>query len=176
MTSTSRGAPQLVERPKTPSTVLAGPYGHPFHPILVTVPIGAWITSVLLDIGSMVAEDGGALARAAWWAIGLGVIGALVAAAIGVLDLLRIPSATTARKVALTHMVLNVVVVVTFAVSFLWRMDRGVGAETNAAELSLSIAALVLLGAAGWLGGMLTYRYGVRVATQADQAEGYRPS
>ena len=25
------------------SGVLAGPYGHPFHPILVTVPIGAWV-------------------------------------------------------------------------------------------------------------------------------------
>jgi len=24
---------------------LAGPYGHPLHPILVTVPIGAWVAS-----------------------------------------------------------------------------------------------------------------------------------
>ena len=26
---------------KQPRTVVAGPYGHPFHPILVTVPVGA---------------------------------------------------------------------------------------------------------------------------------------
>lgn len=25
------------------SAVLVGPYGHPLHPILVTVPIGAWV-------------------------------------------------------------------------------------------------------------------------------------
>jgi len=35
--------PNLGKRPRT---VLAGPYGHPFHPILVTVPIGAWIASL----------------------------------------------------------------------------------------------------------------------------------
>jgi hypothetical protein len=35
---------------KQPRTVLAGPYGHPFHPILVTVPIGAWVASVVFDI------------------------------------------------------------------------------------------------------------------------------
>jgi uncharacterized membrane protein len=29
-------------------TVLAGPYGHPFHPILVTIPIGAWVASVVV--------------------------------------------------------------------------------------------------------------------------------
>jgi hypothetical protein len=28
---------------KRPVTVLAGPYGHPFHPILVTVPIGEYL-------------------------------------------------------------------------------------------------------------------------------------
>jgi uncharacterized membrane protein len=29
------------------SAALAGPYGHPFHPILVTVPIGAWVASLV---------------------------------------------------------------------------------------------------------------------------------
>lgn len=30
------------KRAKRPITAAAGPYGHPFHPILVTIPIGAW--------------------------------------------------------------------------------------------------------------------------------------
>ncbi len=33
--------PTASDRAKRPRTVLAGPYGHPFHPILVTIPIGA---------------------------------------------------------------------------------------------------------------------------------------
>jgi uncharacterized membrane protein len=35
-------------------SVLAGPYGHPIHPILVTVPIGAWTASLVFDIASHV--------------------------------------------------------------------------------------------------------------------------
>jgi uncharacterized membrane protein len=34
------------------------------------------------------------------------------------------------------------------------------------------VVALALLGASGWLGGMLTYRYGVRVVDEATQAAG----
>jgi hypothetical protein len=28
------------------SALLAGPYGHPSHPMLVTAPIGAWVASL----------------------------------------------------------------------------------------------------------------------------------
>ena len=47
-----------VEEAKVPVTVAAGPYGHPFHPILVTVPIGAWVCSLVFDVASRVKGDG----------------------------------------------------------------------------------------------------------------------
>ena len=34
------------------SALLAGPYGHPYHPMLVTAPIGAWVASLVFDIAS----------------------------------------------------------------------------------------------------------------------------
>jgi uncharacterized membrane protein len=71
-------------------------------------------------------------------------------------------------------MTLNLAVVAAFVVSFIWRDDRGVGVETSVAQIVLSAAALVFLGVSGFLGGMLAYRYGVRVAAETDQAEGYR--
>ena len=83
---------------KDPISVVAGPYGHPFHPILVTVPIGAWITSLVLDIGSRASDAPGALARGAWWAIGVGIVGALAAAVFGLLDLLDIPRRHTGLR------------------------------------------------------------------------------
>jgi hypothetical protein len=47
---------QNANRAKEPvSAALAGPYGHPFHPMLVTVPIGAWICSVIFDVASHLA-------------------------------------------------------------------------------------------------------------------------
>jgi len=38
----------------------------------------------------------------------------------------------------------------------------------------LSVVALLALGVSGALGGKLAYHYGVRVAAEADQAEGFR--
>lgn len=159
---------------KDPITVVAGPYGHPFHPILVTVPIGAWITSLVLDVGSRTADSPGALARGAWWAIGVGVLAALAAAVFGLLDLLDIPRRTRAFRTGLLHMAINLGVVAAFVVSFIWRDSRGVARETSVGQIVLSAAALVFLGVSGWLGGMLAYRYGVRVAAETDQAAGYR--
>ena len=158
---------------KDPITVVAGPYGHPFHPILVTVPIGAWITSFVLDIGSRTADGPGALARGAFWAIAVGVIGALVAAIFGLLDLLDIPRRTRAFRTGLIHLGLNLAVVGAFIASYAWRASRGVAIETSVWQIILSAAALVFLGVSGFLGGMLAYRYGVRVAAESDQAEGY---
>ncbi len=40
--------------------------------------------------------------------------------------------------------------------------------------LTLSVIALVLLGVSGWLGGHLSYRYGVRVADEETQAEAFQ--
>lgn len=45
------------QRARRPRTGLAGPYGHPFHPILVTIPIGAWTASVVFDILGLVSDD-----------------------------------------------------------------------------------------------------------------------
>ena len=159
---------------KEPVSVVAGPYGHPFHPILVTIPIGAWVSSLVLDIASYWANDPGALVRGSYWLIGIGVLGALLAALFGLLDLLTIPRQSRAFRVGLTHMALNLVVVGLFVASFLVRRSDGFAGHTSGAALTLSVIAIALLLASGWLGGMLSYRYGVRVAREATQAEGYQ--
>ena len=39
--------------------------------------------------------------------------------------------------------------------------------------IAVSAVALAVLAVSGWLGGKLAYRYGVRVADEATQAQGY---
>lgn len=159
---------------KRPITALAGPYGHPLHPILVTVPIGAWVASFVFDIVSRFADDADVFAKGAYWLIGLGILGALAAASIGFLDLFGIPTGTRAFRTGLVHMTLNLTVVVLFAVSFLIRRgDIDAPEETGVGLLVLSAVALGLLGAAGWLGGKLSFGYGVRVAHETTQAHGF---
>jgi len=159
---------------KPVSAALAGPYGHPFHPILVTVPIGAWVCSVVFDISSHVVAKPGFLTQASEWLIAIGLIGALAAATLGFLDLLAIPPGTLAFRTALTHMSLNLVVTVGYIVNFVWRHDDyDGGAAVAIGPLVLSVISIAALGVSGFLGGKLTYRFGVRVATEADQAEGF---
>ncbi|WP_240509422.1 DUF2231 domain-containing protein [Streptomyces agglomeratus] len=113
---------ELRQQAKQPvSAVLAGPYGHPFHPILVTVPIGAWVGSLIFDIASHLVDDPDFLARGAMWLIAMGVIGALAAAMAGFLDLFAIPAGTRAFRIGLIHMTLNLLVTAAYAGNFLWR-------------------------------------------------------
>jgi uncharacterized membrane protein len=164
-----------LHQAKRPVSRLAGPYGHPFHPVLVTVPIGAWVASFVFDLASRWSDEPLVLAKGAWWLVGLGVVGALVAATFGVLDLVAIPMGTKAFRTGLLHMALNLVVVCAFGGSFLLRQARLEEPDGVATWLIvLSAGALALLAAAGWLGGRLAYRYGVRVADEATQATAFQ--
>lgn len=167
---------RAAEQAKRPvSAVLAGPYGHPFHPILVTVPIGAWVAGLVFDIGSRVVAASGFLAQGSVWLIAIGVIGALLAATVGFLDLLAIPTGTRAFRTGLLHMSLNLVVTGAYVGNFFWR-QAGYGHPDPVAvgPLVLSVVSLAVLAASGYLGGKLAYHYGVRVADEATQADGYR--
>src|SRR5487761_1139087 len=110
----SGGSPMAipaVDRAKRPISPLAGPYGHPFHPILVTIPIGAWVASLIFDIATKVNSAGSvSFVNASYWLIGIGVIGAVLAAVFGLMDLLTIPRSTKALRVGLAHMGLNLTV------------------------------------------------------------------
>jgi uncharacterized membrane protein len=163
---------------KEPVTKAAGPYGHPLHPLLVTVPIGSWVASLVLDIASKASDNPSAYLIAARWLIGIGVIGALVAALFGLMDQATIPNRTPAKRIAMTHMTLNVVITIAFIISWFVRGDGGIDADgsTSTGLLVLSIVALLALVVSGFLGGMMTYRYGVRVARENDQADGYETS
>lgn len=158
---------------KRPATPLAGPYGHPFHPILVTVPIGAWVVSLVFDTATLWAEEPEVFVKGAFWLIGVGILGAVVAAVFGLMDLLTISRGTPAFRTGLTHMALNLTAVVLFAISFALRRDHLDEADATVAAVVVSAVALAIVGVSGWLGGKLAYRYGVRVVDEATQAEGF---
>jgi uncharacterized membrane protein len=151
-------------------SLLVGPAGHPFHPLLVPLPIGAFVSSLIFDILTHTRTDGlPYLVDGAFWLIGIGLIGALVAAVFGVLDLRTIPRGTPAFATARTHLALNAATAVVFAIGYSWRAGDHVALDkTRWGQLALSAVAVAFLIAAVWLGGKLTYRYGMRVTRQAD--------
>ncbi|MBM7800418.1 putative membrane protein [Microlunatus panaciterrae] len=163
----------IDDRAKTPiSPVLAGPYGHPFHPILVTVPIGAWVASLVFDIVSRLAAAPAAFTLGARWLIAIGVLGALAAAGVGFLDFYAIPTRTPVHRTALLHLSVNLTLTLAYALNFFWR-GQGDPTRTPLGPLLLSVISLAGLGVSGYLGGKLAYHYGVRVAAESVQAEGF---
>jgi uncharacterized membrane protein len=170
MSARQAGPPESTKRPRS---ALAGSYGHPVHPILVTIPIGAWTSSIVLDIVAMASDDPDGLPRASAWLLGIGLVGAVLAAIWGSIDLSTIPANTVARRTGLTHATLNSVALVLFLVSLLLRRSQGLD-DVGTLPFLLSVLGLVVLGVSGWLGGRLAYRYGMRVADEATQAEGFR--
>jgi uncharacterized membrane protein len=168
------GMATRLREAKRPVSLLAGPYGHPLHPVLVTVPIGAWVASFVFDLASRFSDEPAVFAKGAWWLICVGLVGAVAAAMLGFLDLFAIPSGTRAFRTGLLHMTLNLTVVVVFAGSLLLRRDRLEQPDGVPVGLvAVSAVALAVLAVSGWLGGKLAYRYGVRVADEATQAQGF---
>lgn len=175
-TPTHAGLQQI----KDPATPLAGPYGHPFHPIAVTIPIGTWAASLLFDLASHRSEEPRVFARGSAELVKTGLVGGAAAAFLGFLDYQKIPKKSAAGVVATTHLALNATTIALYALNLAQRRRRLGAARTRDAavagnEIGLSLLALGLLGASGWLGGMLSYHFGVRVADESTQLEGLRP-
>src|SRR6266536_3970379 len=103
-------------------SLLAGPEGHPFHPLLVPLPIGAFVSSLIFDILTRTRAGGlPYLVDGAFWLLGVGLIGALAAAVPGVVDLRTIRRGAPAFATACAHLSLNAAAAVLLAIGYAWR-------------------------------------------------------
>jgi uncharacterized membrane protein len=76
--------------------------GHPLHPIMVVFPLGLLITSVIFDLVDWITGNG-FWSEIAFWVIAVGLVGGIIAASIGTIDWIEIPSGTRAKVVGLRH-------------------------------------------------------------------------
>lgn len=134
-------------------------FGHPVHPLLIVLPLGLLIGSIIFDT-IFVFTKHPLLPGVSFFNISLGIIGGLVAAIFGFVDWNAIPSQTRAKRVGAWHGVGNVVVVVLFAVSWWLRMIQP-GLIPSTLALTFSYAAILLGVVTAWLGGELVFRLNV---------------
>ncbi|MHB1413904.1 MAG: Rieske (2Fe-2S) protein [Chloroflexota bacterium] len=137
--------------------------GHPLHPTLTDVPVGAWTAAALLDAVDAVAPNS-AVRRCADTAVGIGVVAGLGAAPAGVADWQHTTGAT--RRLGLVHGLLNFTIVALYTVAMLMR--RG---PTRRAGVSLSLFTYLLAAFSAYIGGELVYRKGIGVDHTAWQTQ-----
>lgn len=132
---------------------------HPIHPMLVPIPIGLWIFSFVCDLFHVGGSANAAWTTVAFYTMAGGIIGALLAALPGLIDLLSLPEGP--RSTAIKHMALNLTIVALYVINFAmrWREPANPGGL-----VWLSLISLVLLVISGWLGGKMVYEHGIAVS------------
>jgi nitrite reductase/ring-hydroxylating ferredoxin subunit/uncharacterized membrane protein len=135
--------------------------GHPLHPALVNVPIGAWTVAAALDAIEEVSGNR-ALGSGADAAIGLGLVGALGAAITGIADWRHTDG--RARRVGLAHGLLNTGAMALYTTSLILRRFKARRAGRGVAAFGYLVA-----NASAYLGGYLVFNEQVGVDHTADQ-------
>src|SRR3954467_6503724 len=130
--------------------------GHPVHPMLIVLPLGLLSIGVVFDIVYL-ATNQTTFAEVAFWDIGAGIVGGLLAAVFGLIDWMGIPRGTRAKRLGLWHGAGDVVIVLLFVASWVLRAPH----PPYAPDFTPFVLGLVAVGAAlvtAWLGGELVYR------------------
>jgi uncharacterized membrane protein len=140
---------------------------HPVHPILQAIPASLLPASTTFDALARLGVDKEGLSEAAHYTLVFGLVGAVGAAATGVLDYYEIENRPV-RRLALYHGITNAALVGSYVASFLRRKDR----KADDTALALSALGAVLIGLSGYLGGALVYEHGVRVGEDHDGIPG----
>ena len=126
---------------------------HPIHPMLVGLPIGFFIGTVVCYILYGITGDASFWPRMAVMLMIFGITGALLAGVFGFIDYMTAPMPAGAKDTATKHMLLNLAVVGIFLIA-LW---QGWSNYANPVSIWLSVIGIIVLAFSGWLGGKLTF-------------------
>jgi len=142
--------------------------GHPIHPMLVPVPIGAFSLVIVGDVASIITH-------VPFWyqfsfvCLTVGILSALLAAIFGLIDYTSVIMSAAGRKLATAHMVINIAAILLYALA--WWLRWALKAPTASFPMTvtiLEIATFLILGTSGWIGGKLAYEHKIGVVENAD--------
>ena len=142
--------------------------GHPLHPALTDVPIGAWTAALAFDaIDGISGRDD--LRAGADAAVAIGLLGAVASAVTGLTDWAEVYGGERATKVGLTHGVLNLAAAGLYTASWILRKKR----SSRQKGVALSMLGYAIASGAAYLGGHLAFgeQIGVDHTATANAAE-----
>ena len=137
--------------------------GHPLHPVITDVPVGAWTLTELLDLISAARGDDPGLDAASDISLAAGIVAALGAAVTGITDWSDVGGAQ--RRMGLAHGLINVVGLTLNLGSLALRASGD--ARNRGASRVLSAAGYLVSATAAYVGGELVFGLGQAVNRDA---------
>lgn len=137
--------------------------GHPLHPVLTDIPLGAWTLAAIFDLVYIFGQRSATARSGTELVIAVGIVAALGAAVTGYTD--WGDTVDRERRVGLSHGLLNLLATVLYVVSLVLRLTspgQGLG-------IILSWVGYALLITAAYLGGELVFNIGTGVNHHAWQ-------
>lgn len=135
----------VTQNPSVKRTLEGRPMGHAAHPALVQLPLGAWLSALLLDVARPHADEDG---RGAQLLTGVGLAAALPSVLSGLAELAH--AGRREQRVGVVHAASNAAGIALQAVSLVQRSAGVRGPAAVTAGL-----AMTALGVGGYLGGHL---------------------
>jgi len=130
--------------------------GQAVQPVLVMFPLGLFTMAILFDLGNLLGGPD-LLGALAYWNIVAGLIGGVLVAVAGAIDLMFVRNGTRAKRIGVLQGLANMGVLILFAVILMLRMqtqDRTAGAGVFVVE----VLALVAAAFGAWYAGELVNR------------------
>jgi uncharacterized membrane protein len=151
-------------------SLVKGFAGKPAHAPLTDVGIGAYTAGFTMLVAGAAGFQEAVMATASVITIGIGLIAAIPTIITGLVDLFGIPADAPARALGWWHLTLMSSATGMFAGTFRLQLAGYYDGKIIISAVTLGVISWILLLAGGYLGGALTFVYGVRVLNKPDEA------
>jgi uncharacterized membrane protein len=147
------------------------PLGHPSHPMFVHFPIAFYSAVIAFDVMSKITPSPALVLAATYLLLGA-FAGTAGAALTGLVDWWGMVKGSRKRRIATRHMLLQLTAATFFIVLFAIRWGDRHQAEAETSWIVLAAIGYAILAIGQWLGGLLVYKYAMRVSTGGAEGQG----
>jgi len=151
------------------SVLWRGLAGHPLHPPLTDVTVGAYTIATAFALLSRLGVSDDNTTTVWWLVLVAGLVTTVPTALTGFADWLDIQRGTPLWRTATAHMSAMLIATIFFAITAGAGHGDYVNGTISGASLVLTLVGYVVLVTGGWLGGSNVFVHGMRVLNLVDE-------
>lgn len=137
--------------------------GHPIHPPLTDVTIGAYTFALVAAATDVLGISDNAATHGWWLALVFGLLSTIPTAITGFADWLRIETRTPLWRTATAHMIAQLLAAAVFLAAVIVGKESFDAGNVESAPFVLTLVGFLLVTLGGWLGGSVVFVHGMRV-------------